>query len=117
MAEKDWIYMPHAGHFICAYRCQFKMNTYVNGYIVSTVGEMMADRDPSVHDNVGYNRKYETMVFLAIESGEPCCKYVMACPTEVDFDGYNDAKSAMDGHRLMCLKYDVKNTGVSDDSK
>ena len=31
--------MPHAGHFICSHMCRFKLNTYVNGYIVSTVGE------------------------------------------------------------------------------
>lgn len=33
------IYMPHPGHFICSQYCRFFLNTYVNGYIVRTVGE------------------------------------------------------------------------------
>ena len=39
MSKKDWVYMPHAGHLCVARWCQFHLNTYVNGYIVSTVGE------------------------------------------------------------------------------
>ena len=31
--------MPHGGHFIAAHRCAFRLNTFVNGFIVSTVGE------------------------------------------------------------------------------
>jgi hypothetical protein len=31
--------LAHAGHFICGHMCQMRRATYVNGYIVSTVGE------------------------------------------------------------------------------
>lgn len=41
MSRDKWIWMPHAGHFICAKWCRFVLNTYVNGYIVSTVGELL----------------------------------------------------------------------------
>lgn len=41
---KDWIWMPHAGHFICGRDCQYHLTTFVNGYIVSTVGELWFDR-------------------------------------------------------------------------
>ena len=41
--RSHWVWMPHAGHFILGNRCSFKMNTYVNGYIVSTVGELMQE--------------------------------------------------------------------------
>ena len=41
---KKWIWMGHAGHFICADKCQFHLNTYVGKYIVSTVGELWPDR-------------------------------------------------------------------------
>lgn len=36
----NWIWMPHPGHFICARQCKYHLNTYVNGYIVSTIGEL-----------------------------------------------------------------------------
>lgn len=45
MAREDWIWMPHPGHFICASNCQYHLNTMVNGYILSTVGEYFPDRD------------------------------------------------------------------------
>lgn len=37
--KSDRIYMPHAGHFCGSDDCRFHLNTYVNGYIVSTIGE------------------------------------------------------------------------------
>lgn len=43
MSKENWIWMPHAGHYICSAYCRFKLNTYVNGYIISTVGEHFPD--------------------------------------------------------------------------
>lgn len=43
--EKEWIWMPHAGHLIIANECRFHLNTFVNGYIVSTVGEWWPDQE------------------------------------------------------------------------
>lgn len=45
MKKDKWIWMPHAGHFICASKCEFHLNTYVGKYIVSTVGEYWPERD------------------------------------------------------------------------
>lgn len=39
MSKEKWIWMGHPGHLCIASQCQFRLNTYVNGYIVSTVGE------------------------------------------------------------------------------
>ena len=44
MKKDKWIWMPHAGHFILGHQCQFKLNTYVGKYVVSTVGEMWNDQ-------------------------------------------------------------------------
>lgn len=41
--KEDWIWMGHAGHLCIGNQCQFKLNTYVNGHIVSTVGEYLPD--------------------------------------------------------------------------
>jgi len=42
---EDWIWMPHAGHLCIGSMCKFHLNTYVNGYIVSTVGEYFPDQE------------------------------------------------------------------------
>lgn len=45
MNKEEWIWMPHAGHFCGGNECRFRLNTYVNGYIVSTVGEYLPPLD------------------------------------------------------------------------
>lgn len=58
---KDWIFMPHAGHLIVGKDCVYHLNTFVNGYIVSTVGEWWPDRIPrEIHAKV-----YDPTWFLA----------------------------------------------------
>nr|QGH72408.1 MAG: hypothetical protein [Podoviridae sp. ctka020] len=145
MAEKntaqnfDWIWMPHAGHFILSYKCRFFLNTYVNGYVISTVGELWNERavreicaevrDPiwfsenrslkgdafdSAYfkkfgfEDIGYNRKYETIVFKAKKSNEVCCPYEIDVDKEFEMDGYNNAKDAREGHMALCKKYSKK---------
>jgi hypothetical protein len=41
----DWIWMPHAAHFCAAHMCRFHLSTYVNGYIISTVGEYLPPQE------------------------------------------------------------------------
>jgi hypothetical protein len=114
------------------------MNTYVNGYIVSTVGEYIPDApvreviaqsrkvvlegqgDDRLADymnklgfeDIGYDRKYETMVFKAKKTeDDSCCPYRMdydAESDELDFDCYNESKDAFKGHYKLCEKYDSK---------
>lgn len=122
--------MPHPGHFICASDCRFHLNTYVGGYIVSTVGELLPDSgswdiyaktknivlegmgDARRADfinrvgyvDIGYDRKYETMVFKAMKSTRICCPWKMTAD-EQDFLGYNDADAAFKGHMKLCLKW------------
>lgn len=57
MKKADWVWMPHAGHYILGDKCRFVLNTYVGNYIVSTIGEMWGDQSvrrihASVHDDV-----------------------------------------------------------------
>lgn len=60
---------------------------------------------------IGYKRKYETMVFLA---GEPCKTKECGCGlpkifgSELDFLGYNMAGDATKGHYLLCHKWSKK---------
>lgn len=134
MSKQDWVWQAHAGHFICGHDCRFRLNTYVNGYIISTVGELWPDfRVRQIHAHVrnieivgqgdawdqdfmnkigfitvGYDRLYETMVFHSKEKDENlCCPYrADHSKNELDFDSYNDAVDAYKGHMAMCEKWD-----------
>jgi len=44
MKKENWVWQPHPGHLIVGDDCRFHLNTYVGGYIVSTVGEWWPDR-------------------------------------------------------------------------
>jgi hypothetical protein len=127
----------HAGHFICAPWCRFHLCTQVGEFLISTVGEYVPDApvreimaqsrgiklegrgDARLADymnkrgfeQVGCDRLYETMVFRA---GRPCdaegcnCGLPSASGEELDFGGYNDAKSATEGHYKMIEKWSLE---------
>jgi len=108
MGASEWIWMPHAAHFIAANRCQFRLATYVNGVIVSTVGEYRPGDEGALR-TIGLDRRYETMVFKALPADDECdaCPYRIAVEAgEIDFEGYNTAGAAYDGHLAMCRKWE-----------
>lgn len=60
-------------------------------------------------EEIGANRKYETMVFKAKKTKDYlCCPYRVTDFSELDFDGYNDAELAYKGHLKMCKKWSIK---------
>lgn len=133
--REDWEWYGHAGHLIVGQDCRFHLCTVVGPWVVSTVGEWLPgegareimantrgivlegrgdERERSFLNQVGfvevgYGRKYETMVFPAGERcEEPDCGCGMRRPSdwsERDADGYNDAGSATRGHYAMCEKW------------
>lgn len=153
--------MPHAGHLCVGHMCRFHLNTYVNGYIISTVGELWPGSDvcrifvesrrkfPRLviddhgkvveekiltdeetekllalkgdyfdhaylrifgYEDLGLNRKYETMVSAAEKQDEEhakCCPW-RAAGSSLVMDGYNDPICAYEGHLALCEEYDKK---------
>jgi len=142
MKKENWVWMPHAGHFILSSQCQFKLNTYVGKYIVSTVGELwnvrvvreihakvfdlkwfnknkhkqgddfdMAYMKKFGFEDLGYERKYETMVFKAKKTKEAeamCCPYEVSDYNNIDYVGYSTAVEAYKGHLKLCEKWSKK---------
>lgn len=121
--QSEWKWFGRVGHYICGQWCRFHMLTQVGKYLVSTIGEYVHPRhsggsERAEHEwlaanwpgeDIGWNRKYETMVFLA---GAPCAGLKCKCgqpgladPCELDARGYNDAASATAGHMAMCEKW------------
>lgn len=61
------------------------------------------------YDEIGCDRKYETMVFKVSGKECPCgCGLPKIIPSELDAAGYNNAKSATAGHEKMCRKWERK---------
>lgn len=133
MKKENWVWMPHAGHFICGNDCRFHLFTYVGGYVVSTVGELFPDEstreiyvksrgivlegkgDARATDflvkhgyvEIGVGRTYETMVFKAKRAPKDrqCCPWQMTSGSNLDFLGYNDPAAALKGHMKLCRKW------------
>ena len=111
MKKEKWVWMPHAGHCIIGDQCRFHLSTYVGKYLVSTIGEYCTERSSreiNAFENIGCDRKYETMVFKAKKSKHKCCPYKMISGDNIDMDSYNDADSAYAGHLKICKKWSIK---------
>jgi len=125
--ESEWTWFGRPGHFICGEWCHFHLCTLVGGYLVSTVGEYVHPRhnltnekewyewrrDNWPGEDIGYNRKYETMVFIAGPTdcppdGEQLCKCGVPSlldSTELEILPANDGGVATANHMLLCHKY------------
>lgn len=57
--------------------------------------------------DIGFNRKFETMVGHAVKSKNKCCPYTMI-DYDLDFKEYETAEEAYKGHMKMCIKYASK---------
>lgn len=138
--KANWVWMPHSAHLIVGSDCRFHLATKIGKYIVSTVGEYLPDapvreifaesrkfnlvergdarirewiKKNGGYEDIGWNRKYETMVFKAMkmpESRKGCtaCPFVIESGNNIDSDGYSDAGEAYRGHLKMCRKWSKK---------
>ena len=122
--EKKWKWYGNVGHFICGKWCRFHLCTEIGNYLISTVGEYVHPRhgrgkedlemewlkENYPGEDIGCNRKYETMVFK-IDPNNRCTEPTCGCGLpeidgyEQDFGGYNIAKDATAGHMELCQKY------------
>jgi hypothetical protein len=123
ISRDQWEWFGNAAHLITGRWCRFHLATKVGPWLVSTVGEYVHPRhgmgseqkeaewekENWPGENIGLDRKYETMVFRA---GEPC-SCGCGLPRAVDWDeleicGYNDAKAAREGHLRLCEEWAAK---------
>lgn len=135
--KDKWVWMPHPAHLCVAQDCRFFLATKVGKYIVSTVGEYLPDvgireifaKSRGVklegmgdarradymkkigYEDIGFGRKYETIVFPASKpskSGCKACPYVISSGRDFDMKGYNTAEEAYKGHMALCAKWAKK---------
>ena len=103
-----WKWYGKPMHFIGGNECRFHLATDLgNGYVVSTVGEYQPKND-GVVQTIGYERKYETMVFASKGECKCGCGQPGIKPSELAFEGYNDAKAATRGHMALCKEWAKK---------
>lgn len=135
--RESWEWFGSPGHLIVAQDCRFHLCTLVGPWLVSTVGEWLPDSsswDIFAHGveiegrgdarradflnkvgfvEVGFGRKFETMVFRATD--ERCTEAECECEmpivrdwSELDSDGYNLRGDAQRGHYAMCERWAAK---------
>jgi hypothetical protein len=68
----------------------------------------MAYMDKFGYEDIGWDRKYETMVFHAHKGKDLCCPYRAKDWSEIDYAGYKTAKEAVAGHNKLCNKWSKK---------
>ncbi len=100
--QHKWKWFGYPLHFIASDSCRFRMGTLVGKFIISTVGDMFLNGKLV---EVGCDRKYETMVFEYDSECSCGCGKPNHDGSELEMRGYNDAKSATEGHLEMCKKY------------
>lgn len=69
-------------------------------------------------EEIGFGRKYETMVFGAMrmpKDGCPACKWAQVSGRDLDSRAYvDDAAEAVKGHMELCKKWAAKKPGYRD---
>lgn len=126
----QWKWFGSPGHFICAKWCRFHLCTQVGKFLVSTIGEYVHPRHGKGSEkdeqkwlelnwpgeDIGYGRKYETMVF---RTGKPCtlpgcmCGQPVIDGVELDSRGCNTRQEANANHIELCEKWDKENERIS----
>jgi len=137
----EWEWFGVSGHFICGLDCRFHLATLVGKYWISTVGEYLPDYqlreilaesrgivlegsgdhrlsdylEKIGYEDVGFGRKYETMVFPLLTDArcdnEECC---CGQPIDIDFSeelfvrGYLRRGEATLGHMETCRNFSGK---------
>lgn len=117
--HRDWKWFGCPGHFICGCWCRFHLFTVIGPWMISTVGEYVHPRHSNGNErddkkwwnenwpgeDIGMDRKYETMVFRA---GKPCNSETCMCgapevgSSELDFLPANTRVEATENHMQLC---------------
>ena len=117
-----WEWYGHAAHFCCGRWCRFHLATKVGPWLVSTVGEYIHPRNSGASEkseaewlkdnhpgeDIGFGRKYETMVFKAGAACECGCGLPTIDGHEIDCRGANTATDARANHMALCAEYALK---------
>lgn len=106
MSEPIVKHFGTAGHLCVSESCRFHLCTQVGNVLVSTVGDYV---QPGVEGfaDVGYGRKFETMVFSV---GGEQCDCGCGAPrvdnwAEIECLGYNSRREANEGHAAIVDRY------------
>lgn len=106
IAEKDWVWQGHPGHFCCSDQCAFFMATRVGNILISTIGEWFPEDDKMKPLKFNTGDMYETEVLRCIDGdAEPDYCAIVQSPIEyVHHEGYKTARAAHEGHMRICYK-------------
>ena len=100
----QWKWHGYAVHYILGHKCRWHLATELpNGYMVSSVGDLILSDSDKKPREIGDGYLYDTMVFKV------CGHYPCGCPTadsnNCDFRSYNKHEDARAGHLELCEKW------------
>lgn len=128
--HSEWEWYGKSAHFIMGNDCRFHLATKVGEYMISTIGEYLPDApireilaksrgiklqgkgDARLADymkkigyeEIGYKRKYETMIFRCAGLCQCGCGQPTIDPEDLWFDCYDNPGESRDGHMKLCTK-------------
>lgn len=122
ISQNEWKWFGSPGHLCVGQWCRFHLCTQVGKFLVSTVGEYVHPRNSGGSEatefewlknnwpgeDVGYKRKYETMV-MEVNPKVVCARAGCRCGMpqilryEVKLLGANQRGEASKNHFEMCL--------------
>lgn len=108
--------MPHPAHFISWRSCAFRLTTFVNGWIVSSVGEW----HPKSHEETAppepldsFGSIYETQVFHAYPVPDaPCCGFDADTDNPIIQRRTKTAENAVRNHNELVDHYAAQPNGL-----
>lgn len=106
---KNWQWFGHAQHLCVGRDCLWHLATLLpNGYLISSVGDWrprhkaVGEKLPPAED-IGYGRKYESLVFRVIRREKCGCPQIDA--NEIDSLFANEHPQAAENHIRLCEKW------------
>ena len=103
----EWKWCGGAGHFICSHDCEFRLNTAVGRYRISTVGDMRHGRGGEMQTiGAGDSAFFETLIFLCTDEVD-VCGVCLKIKDWCEIDGRRCAtwEEANTQHVEFCEKY------------
>lgn len=101
---EQWKWFGLSGHLCVSNHCRFSMHTQIGIYKISTVGAYYRTPDARMMTEIGYDRHYETFIFIGDDLSEIDSSGI-SLKNDAKNDPYKADELAEAMHMKFCKKY------------